>query len=183
MDSARSVDIDRLRRNIEATRASISRTAGVLRWKAGEAMQWQTYVERYPAPILAAVTLLGIAVGRRIARGFNINGHHGHGRQWTSAAAGSAGIRVTESRLEPEADRRGAATASWQRLGSRVEGLVNRVIDDFADAAERALVPALVSGVQALFEGGAARPASPPGYRPAPPDRTSASHTGEGRLA
>jgi hypothetical protein len=183
MDSARSVDIDRLRRDIEATRASISRTAGVLRWKAGEAMQWQTYVERYPAPILAAVTLLGIAVGRRIARGFNTNGHQGHGRQWTSAAAGMDSVTRIPARLEPEADRLGAVAASWQRLGSRVEGLVNRVIDDAADAAERALVPALISGVQAFFEGGAARPASRPGYRPAPPDRTSASHTGEGRLA
>jgi hypothetical protein len=179
MDSERNVDIDRLRRDIEATRASISRTAGKLRWKAGEAMQWQTYLERYPAPILAAVTLVGIAVGRRIARGVNGNGHHGHEGQWTSAAASMDS--VTRNPAQPEADRLRALTASWQRLGSRMEGLVNRVIDDVADAAERALVPALVSGVQTFFEGGAVRPASRPGYRPAPPDRTSASDVGEGR--
>jgi hypothetical protein len=40
-----------------------------------------------------------------------------------------------------------------QRLGARIEGLVNRVIDEVADATERALVPALVGGVEHLFEG------------------------------
>jgi len=179
MDSARSVDIDRLRRDIEATRASISRTAGVLRWKAGEAMQWQTYVERYPAPILAAVTLLGIAVGRRIARGFNGNAYRGNGRQWTSAAAGMDLAARPPARLDPPgADRFAAVTASWQRLGSRVEGLANRVIDDVADVAKRVLVPALLGGIQAFFE----RTGAGPAYRPAPPDRTSASAQGEGRL-
>lgn len=174
MDSRRSVDIDRLRRDIEATRASISRTAGELRWKAGEAMQWQTYVERYPAPILAAAALVGIAVGRRIAHGLNASGHHGNGRQWTSPAAGMDPVTRIPAQLEPRADRFTAVTASWQRLSSRVEGLVNRVIDDAADAAERALVPALISGVQAFLAGRAAQPA----HRPTPPDRASASAGG-----
>jgi hypothetical protein len=44
------------------------------------------------------------------------------------------------------------ARASWQRLGSRVETLMNRVIDEVADATERALIPALTGGVQTLFE-------------------------------
>jgi hypothetical protein len=171
MDSPRSVDIDRLHRDIEATRASISRTAGELRWKAGEAMQWQTYVERYPAPILAVVALLGVVVGRRIARGFNGNADRASGRPWTSAAAGGDSVARIPARLEVEGDRLTAVTAAWQKLGSRVEGLVNRVIDDVADAAERALVPALVAGVQAFFEGSAAGPAS----QPAPSDRTSTS--------
>jgi hypothetical protein len=71
--------------------------------------------------------------------------------------------------LEPQVDHRAAITASWQRLGSRIEGLVNRMIDDVASAAERALVPALVAGVEAFIEGNVARPV----YRPVPPDRTS----------
>jgi hypothetical protein len=53
-----------------------------------------------------------------------------------------------------KSDRLGAVTASWQRLGSRVEALANRVIDEVADAAERAIVPALVGGIEALLEGG-----------------------------
>ena len=179
MDSQRSVDIDRLRRDIEATRASISRTAGELRWKAGEAMQWQTYVERYPATILGVAALLGVAVGRRIARGIQSNGQqHGNGPQWTSAAAGMDTVARIPARLEPQAKHLVAVTASWQKLGSRIEGLVNRMIDDVADAAERVIVPALVAGVED-FLGKAARPVS----RPAPPNRTSAPGMGEGRSA
>jgi hypothetical protein len=142
-------------------------------------MQWQTYVERHPIASLAAVALLGVAVGRRIARGFNGNAYRGTGRQWTSAAAGmDLGARLP-ARLEPPGtDRFAAVTASWQRLGARVEGLVNRVIDDVADVAKHRLVPALVGGIQAFIERrGAGR-----AHRPAPPDRTSASAAEEGRL-
>ena len=56
-------------------------------------------------------------------------------------------------------------SASWQKLGSRVEGLVNRVIDEVVDATERALVPALVGGVQAFFEERGAHPTHPPAAR------------------
>jgi hypothetical protein len=179
MDSARSVEIDHLRRDIEATRASISRTAGELRGKAGEAMKWQTYVERYPGTILAVAALLGLAAGRRIARGFTGNGHPAAEGEWTPGAAGGmASVARLPARVEADARSVTAVTASWQRLGSRVEGLVNRMIDDVADTVERALVPALVSGVQGLFEGRAAR--TP--HRTAPSERTSAQGAGEGRL-
>ena len=79
----RGVDTDRLRRDIEATRASLSGTVGELRRKAGEAMHWQTYVERYPVPILAASALLGLTVGRRMARAFN-SSHRGAGHKWAA---------------------------------------------------------------------------------------------------
>ena len=169
MDPARGVDTDRLCRDIDATRASISKTAGELRRKVGEAMQWQTYVERHPAPILAGVALVGLVVGRRIARGLTTDGGRGPGRLWMAGAAGAAGIdavALIPARLEtPKADHLRAVSASWQKLGSRVEGLVNRVIDEVADATERALVPALVGGVQAFFEGRGARPTHRPAAR------------------
>lgn len=163
MDPKRSLEIDRLRSEIEATRASISRTASELRWKAGEAMQWQTYVRRHPVPILAAAALVGLAVGRRIARGLNGTAQHGAGHGWTSAAAGMDTIARLPGRQEFGEPRFAAAgAASWQRLGSRVEGLVNRMIDDVADAAERMVVPALVGGVEALLSGRRTRHASGP---------------------
>ena len=156
MDSTeRGLETDRLRRDIEATRASLSGTADELRRKAGEAMKWQTYVERYPVPILAASALVGLAVGRRIGRALHSGDHPATSLQWTAADA----VTRIPARLEAAAtsDRFAAVSASWQRLGSRVEGLVNRVIDDVADATERALLPAIVGGVQALFEGHARR--------------------------
>lgn len=171
--------MDRLRRDIEATRASISRTTGELRQKAGEAMQWQTYFERYPATILGFAALAGVAVGRRIARGLKNPGHHGGSPSWTSAAAGMDSVSRVAERREPRVDRLLPVTASWQRLGSRMEGLVNRVIDDVADATERMLIPALVAGVETFLD----RRVPRPGYRPVPPNRTPAPGMGEGSSA
>jgi hypothetical protein len=176
MDPARSVDIDRLRRDIDQTRSDIARTTGELRRKAGEAMRWQTYVERHPAATLAAAALLGVALGRRIARGVNGSEDRSRGWGWTSAAAGMDTVTRIPARVEAGSDRFAAANASWQRLASRIEGLVNRVIDDVADAAERALVPALVGGVQAFLGAGVTRSA----HRTGPAHNASTRAAAEG---
>ena len=115
MDTARGVEIDRLRHDIDTTRASIAQMVGEVRQKVGEAMQWQTYVDRHPAPVLAAAALIGVVVGRRLARR----------------------IATSGPRLGPGQSFGPAATATWHRLGSRVEALVNRVIDEVADATDR----------------------------------------------
>ena len=130
MDSTRGVEIDRLRRDIDMTRAAVSRTAGELREKVGEAMRWQTYVRDYPVPVLAGASLIGLIAGRRLAQRFG-----------TPAPFDTLG-----------GDQFAAVRESRVRLASRVETLVNRVIDEVAEATERALVPALVGGVQAFFE-------------------------------
>lgn len=160
MDPKRSLDIDRLHAEMEATRASISRTASELRWKAGEAMQWQTYVKRHPIPILAAAAVVGLAIGRRVARGVESREHQGSGHAWTSSAAGMDTVARLPGHSDAGAPRLNAMAASWHRLGSRVEGMVNRIIDDVADAAERMVVPALVGGVEALLTAGRPRPVS-----------------------
>jgi hypothetical protein len=80
------------------------------------------------------------------------------------------------ARVEAGSDRFAAANASWQRLASRIEGLVNRVIDDVADAAERALVPALVGGVQAFLGAGVTRSA----HRTGPAHNASTRAAAEG---
>jgi hypothetical protein len=164
MDPKPSLEIDRLRSEIETTRTSISRTASELRWKAGEAMQWQTYVKRHPIPILAAAALVGLAVGRRVARGVGSGEHHSSGHGWTSSAAGMDTMARLPARPEAGAPPLDAMTTAWRRLGSRIEGLVNRVIDDVADAAERAVVPALVGGVEAFLAAGRPRPVSGSSY-------------------
>jgi hypothetical protein len=139
-------------------------------------MRWETYVARYPVSMLAAAAFIGVAVGRRIARGIHAHPDRDTEWGWASAAAGMDAVTRIPARVEPGADRFAAASASWRRLASRVEGLVNRVIDDVADAAERALVPALVGGVQAFLDARTTRAA----YRPGPADSASARAAGEG---
>ena len=174
MDSPRSVDIDRLHRDIESTRVSISRTASELRGKAGEAMHWQTYLERFPISILGGAALVGVAVGRRIAR---VRAPEGlRPSAWSPAARVVDAVVTVPAALQSKGERFPHVAASWQRLGGRVEGLVNRMIDDVADATERALMPVLVGAVQGLFENSGIRST----YRPTPPDDPSPPHTGGG---
>jgi hypothetical protein len=135
---------------------SLSETAGELRQKVGKAMQWQTYVERHPAPILGTVALLGFTVGRRLAQ---------------SLMGGSPAAARLQSAGDP------VPSVSLQKLDSRVEALVNRVIDELADAAERTLVPALVVGLQALFQGRRTQDAS----RPPASYNAAVATAGEGR--
>ena len=120
----------------------------------------------------------GWRIGRRIARGLNGTAQHGGGHVWTSAAAGMDTIARLPGRQEFGEPRHAAVTASWQRLGARVEGLVNRMIDDVADAAERMVVPALVGGVEALLTGRRTRhvPGTESSYQ-------SAGPSAEGRSA
>jgi hypothetical protein len=174
MDSPRSVDIDRLHRDIESTRVSISRMASELRGKAGEAMRWQTYLERFPISILSGAALLGLAVGRRIARGPVPGGVRPSA--WSPTATVVDAVVTVPAAIQANGDRFPHVAASWQRLGGRVEGLVNRMIDDVADAVERAVVPVLVGAIQGLFENAGIRAT----YRPIPPDHLSPPRTGEG---
>ena len=136
---------------------SLSATAGELRQKVGTAMRWQTYVERHPAPILGTVVLLGFTVGRRLALSL-------------------LGSRRATARPAGMDDPFRGSSAPLEKLDSRVEALVNRVIDEVADAAERALVPALTLGLQALFEGRRAQDA-----RRSPPSYDTVATAGEGR--
>jgi hypothetical protein len=131
-------------------------------------MYWQTYVERHPVRILTAAALVGLVVGRRAARVFTVNGYRGPVRAWKAGAGGVDAIAMIPARLDsPGVDRLAAASASWQKLDSRVEELVNRVIDDVADAVERVLVPALVGGVQTFLKTRGARAA----YRATPREK------------
>jgi hypothetical protein len=162
--------MDRLRSEIEATRASISRTTSELRWKAGEAMQWQTYVKRHPVPILAGAALVGLVVGRRVAQGLNGGAHGGTGHGWTSPAADADTMPRLAARSEAGSPSLDAMAASWHRLGARVEGLVNRMIDDVADTAERVLLPAIANGVESFLAAGRPRPVSRSSYHSSRPD-------------
>jgi hypothetical protein len=113
--------------------------------------EWQAYVQCHPGPTLGGAALVGLVAGCWIAGGFSRND--------PTRSGGSSSTRMSASALVPEplkaagSDLLPAARASWQRLTSRVEGLVNRVIDEVADATERALVPSLVSHVETLLEG------------------------------
>jgi hypothetical protein len=82
------------------------------------------------------------------------------------------------TRVERGGDKFTAPGRIWQQVDSRIGALANKVIDEVADATERALVPGLVAGLQRLFEGRTGRePRRAAGYNAA------VATAGEGRLS
>ena len=148
MDPERRLETAHLRDDIEATRASISTTASELRQKVGNAMHWQTYVERHPGVVFGGAAAVGVVIGRRLARRFSRDGSAGEEFGWSE---GAGSVPTTATAVPQRLLEAGGSSAA--RLADRVEGLVNRIIDEVAEATERALVPAIVGGVQALLEG------------------------------
>jgi len=131
-------------------------------------MQWQTYIKGSASALITAA-LVGAIVGRRLASHMRL-GKRPSASDWETEAGLAVAARVAPVAVQPVS----AATASWERLAARVEILVNRVIDEAADATEAALVPALVAGIRALLDGRSARSLNSP---------LPTAHTGEGGVA
>lgn len=156
MDQGRDVDADRLRHDMETTRGSISATINELRDKVSDAMNWRAYVERYPATTLAGAVALGLMVGRQV--GTRIVPDGGQRAVSNSYSEGGEIGHDVRGVLPAGPERAGSGHSllaslgtSWARAGSRLESLVNRLIDDLAETAEQHLVPVLVSSVQDFF--------------------------------
>jgi hypothetical protein len=150
MDSERGVDVGGLQSDLDATRAAISGTAHQLRERMTTTMDWHTYIERYPGSILASAAFVGFVLGRQVAARLGLV--RGSAAQWSAPQVSRGTVIPTREPLTSDGGF-GPARASWERLGRRIEGLVNLSIDEVADATERVLVPVLVSSVQALLEG------------------------------
>jgi hypothetical protein len=153
---------------METTRASIRDTVEELRDKVGDTLDWRHYVNRYPGASLTVAVALGMLVGRGITTLVRGNGEersgaerYGYGAYRPVEAFGESALTPTPSRPasaeEPSqvmAGARRAVNQSASRLGSRLEGIVNRVIDELSDAVETALVPSLTSWVRELLDFG-----------------------------
>jgi hypothetical protein len=162
---------------MEHTRASIRDTVGELREKVSEATDWRHYVNRYPGMSLTLAVGVGMLVGRGLA-GFLPKGNGDDADRAESYGAGYGGYnpRVRESYgesalLPAAASAAGegrSAMGEWlkgpkqvmgqsaARLGSRAESILNRIIDELADAVEQA-VPAFTSRLTSYIDPGRGR--------------------------
>ena len=147
MDEERYLETGQLRQQMDTTRRSIQGTVDELRGKVGEAMDWRSYIKRYPMASLGAAVVAGAVVGRWIG-GMALDGGGSGGRAFPGAgltAAASAGFsRATSS---------AAMSPTWSRAGSRLENIVNRMIDEAGDTIEQVLVPSLIGGFARLLGG------------------------------
>ncbi len=164
---------------MESTRTSIRDTVGELRGKVGETLDWRHYVNRYPGASLTLAVAVGMVVGRGVATlvlrrdGGAQPERYGYGGYDPRLAEsfGESGLTTTEARAQAAYESRehaagsalsGARRAVGQslnqsvgRLGSRLEAIVNRLIDDVAEAVETTAVPAFTAWVRDLLEAGA----------------------------
>ena len=151
---------------MEETRASIGHTVEELRGRVNDTLDWRQYVNRYPGASLTVAVAAGMLLGRglgglvrRNGRGEGVEPYGGRYR--TAETYGEGGFTAAASRAahpayaaaEPAVSgARRAMGQSVSRLGSRAEGILNRVIDELTDAVETTLVPALTSRFQSLID-------------------------------
>jgi hypothetical protein len=172
-----NVSTTELREAMEATRRSIQDTVEELRHRVGEAMDWRSYIERYPMASLTMAAGTGIIIGRRLG---------------SLAEPGTDGgilhrslsqVSHVSQQVIPASGRK--LSEPWARAGSRLESIVNRLIDEAGDTVERVLVPTLISGLARLLSSGDRtalghpRPAMYTDH-PAPTEAGSGTRTGSG---
>jgi hypothetical protein len=156
---------------MEHTRASIRNTVEELRGKVGDTVDWRQYVNWRPGASLTVALGLGLVLGR--ARGGRVRrSHHEepdgraaepHGDSGFPRAA-SRRARLADEPAEPIlGDARRVVGESVSRLGSRAEGILNRLVDELTDAVETMLIPALAARVRDFLDLESRRSRSSPG--------------------
>jgi hypothetical protein len=144
MDQERTLETAELRAAMESTRTSLRETVSELKGRVSEAMDWRTYLDRHAGAALVGATVLGILVGRAAAS--RLGGASAEMVQGMSAAGSGYLPAVSAASERPGSLMR--MSDSWSRAGSRVEGIVNRVIDELADLVEHGALPALMSRIR-----------------------------------
>jgi hypothetical protein len=145
---------------MEETRASIRNTVEELRGRVSDTFDWRQYVNRYPGASLTLAVGVGMVLGRGVAA-LVVRRDRGAEAEYayrTAETYGESGFTTTRGRSEygsEEPTLSGARRAMGQsvsRLGSRAEGVLNRLIDELTDAVETTLVPALTGRFRSLID-------------------------------
>jgi hypothetical protein len=141
---------------MEQTRSQIRSTVEELKDRVNERLDWRHYVDRYPGSSLTAAVAMGVLLGRCVAAVTRRSGRAGdapyaYGGYQTAERYGESGFTATAAEPSFPATRR-ALGQSASRIGSRAEGVVNRLIDELTDAVESTLLPALTSRFRRLID-------------------------------
>jgi hypothetical protein len=115
-------------------------------------------VDRYPGSSLTAAVALGVLLGRYAASFTRRNGRaedepYAYGGYRGAERYGESGFTAAAATSEPALPRtRRALGQSASRLGSRAEGILNRLIDEMTDAVESTLLPAVTTRFRSLLD-------------------------------
>jgi hypothetical protein len=142
---------------MEETRSQIRSTVEELRDRVNERLDWRHYVDRYPGSSLTAAVAVGVLLGRFVASFTRRSGRteepYAYGGYRTAEGYGESGFTATAGAAESSfSGARRALGQSASRLGTRAEGIVNRLIDEMTDAVESTLLPALTTRFRSLID-------------------------------
>ena len=143
---------------MEETRGQIRSTVEELRDRVNERLDWRHYVDRYPGSSLTAAVAVGVLLGRCLGsftRGSDRaeDEPYAYGGYRAAERYGESGFTATAGAGESSlSGARRALGQSASRLGTRAEGIVNRLIDEMTDAVESTLLPALSSRFRSLID-------------------------------
>ncbi len=136
MDHGRTVEAERLKEEMEYSRASIAETVEEIKGAVTQAIDWREQVKAHPGASLGIVAGAGLVLGHWL--GGKIVGGPEHARATTAAPpAGTAAPGLLDGTLN--------------RAGTRVENLVNLVIDEVADAVETAAIVPLFARLRGFL--------------------------------
>ena len=145
---------------MEHTRSQIRGTVEELKDRVNERLDWRHYVDRYPGASLTVAVGLGVLLGRGVCaairrrNGGDESDEYAFGGPRLAERYGDAGFTAAAPAMSPPAlsGARRAVGQSVSRLGSRAEGILNRLIDELTDAVEGTLVPALTTRFRSLLD-------------------------------
>jgi hypothetical protein len=145
---------------MEHTRSQIRGTVEELKDRVNERLDWRHYVDQYPGTSLTVAVGLGLLLGRSLGglirrrNGMDESDEYEYGGPRLAERYGDAGLTAAAPVASAPAlsGARRAVGQSVSRLGSRAEGILNRLIDELTDAVESTLVPALTTRFRSLLD-------------------------------
>jgi hypothetical protein len=135
---------------MDSTRRSIQGTVEELKERVGQVVDWRYYVERYPVASLGLAMAAGMIVGRRVGTMLT-DGSSARPAAYAGTSAGYVRRDTSPSYVRSDAAKR--VGESLTRVGTRLESMVNRMIDEAADTVERTLVPSMMTSLSRLLGG------------------------------
>jgi hypothetical protein len=160
MAEERTVEARRLRGAMDRTRASIADTADELREHVHKAVDWREHVKTHPGTSLGVAATTGMLMGRWVgaklgdtAGGADLPGGRVGLQSAMASAAHTDGVAAADHGARDPALPR-LVNQTWTRVGSRLEGIVNQVIDDVAQTVETVIIPPLLARIRGFFGSG-----------------------------
>jgi hypothetical protein len=115
-------DKDELKRRMEETRQSMTETVGEIKQELADALEWRTYLRRYPGRFLIGAATAGFFLGRALKPDGHDREDYHRGRDWDDRLASGGGVEYAtgDSYSRPRASEPEHGDSVLKRAGEVV---------------------------------------------------------------